>query len=342
MVDVNNTINRFTLDELNEQIFVREIIESSIGCRISWSKKTANQFITVYNEGSNSWKHTLTQVSGNRSLIYVLDSFKDGHLEFHKSSDQISEIYDLWRVAESNFIFIPSLSGVTLCAEGRRAVNLIDSDGEFLSITHAAQKNLSTTESFSIVVWAMINDQSKKRYIVRKDGNYNIYYDNSTDRIRFELTTTGGTEAVVAETYGDVPLSTWMFIQAWYDADNAEMRINVNRADLNTDADVNDNLLTIVPGSEDFLVGKNWEGRIDKLAFFSKVVDDALADRLYNDGVGVAYTKIPRDALVSYWEMNEEFGTRYDSTGRLNHLSENTNTTEFFGEGILSTSGVGA
>ncbi len=342
MPEISNTINRYVLDEIINQIFVRELIEATIGYRLTWSRLAANQFIVVCNELDAQWRHILTFISsgGSEAPVYSLDSFMDDEQEFSKNSAEVSEIADLWRTVSSNFAYLSRAGGVTLRADGDRSAVFRSADGEFLSITHEDQSGLSLDGSFTICVWCLVRNLTATRNIIHKGGNYRIYFDNSDDRIKFEIETTTGTETVSADEYGDVDYDTWLFIQAWYDADAGRIWVNVNRAATNEDADSTSGLTEIEPGDEDFIVGQDWEGRICKLAIFRGIVSDVLADRMYNNGDAMPYSRLPRNKLIAYWEMNEEFGTRYDSAGRFNHLIVNTDDPETFEEGIVSGPGV--
>lgn len=159
-----------------------------------------------------------------------------------------------------------------------------------------------------------------------------------SNRYNFRVKTGGTQYTVNADSYGTPPLNTWNFVFAYYDSVNNKANISVNGGDFDwvgTTGLLNQSANSMVyVGRRDDL-SLPLSGQIDSLAYgvpssINNLASTAttIRDLLYNSGRGKIYSDLS-DAdksgcyLVSWWDLAEEVGTRFDSYGT-NHLYETT------------------
>jgi hypothetical protein len=82
-------------------------------------------------------------------------------------------------------------------------------------------------------------------------------------------------------------------------------------------------------------VNELWDGVIDEVAFYKRVLTPAERTWLYNNGAGHSYADLKTNpgtaALVSWWSLNQADGTRTDSHTFGNHLTDNNTVTSATG-----------
>lgn len=250
-------------------------------------------------------------------------------------------------------------------AQGRSTINGVRgnaghftrSRSQYFSIADNA--DLSTGDiDFSITAWVYMDTKvTNQGTIVGKDPTnheYKIWYKASpTDRFVFSVMKDGVTfsSELAADNLGSPSTGTWYFIVAWHDAVNNEIGIQVNNGTANTTAysgGAGDTTGAFAIGARsDGAADTHFDGRIDDVGFWKKVLSSQERTDLYNSGNGNTVTggdwplyqfstdssgELLRD-LVAYWKLDENIPasaaatTRYDSVG-LNHLTDNATVTE--------------
>lgn len=194
------------------------------------------------------------------------------------------------------------------CADHERSNN------EFLSITNALQTGLdpSGNQDFHINMWVELETKSAVHYIVAKNGasagttGYIVYYDHSNNRAEFWVRNSGDTawQNVNATNQGALDLGTKYNIQVWHDATNDLLGIQVNGGTPNTVAASGGVMANTKPftigGSVD-LAAVAFDGLIDEVGFWSRVLTSDERDYMYNDGNGRSYAEISAVATASGW-----------------------------------------
>lgn len=121
-----------------------------------------------------------------------------------------------------------------------------------------------------------------------------LMYNNS-GVFRFLLSSDGGGTSVQldASTFGAASLNTWYFVCAWHDAVNNVVGISVNGT-----ANTTGYSSGVLVGVADFQIGafnslNYWDGRIDEVGFWKRVLTSGERAELYNSGSGLAYPFAP-------------------------------------------------
>lgn len=173
-------------------------------------------------------------------------------------------------------------------------------NSEYLSATVTAGDPIQVGElSFTWAGWVYI-DSSHLGVIASQYGNtdalrvWQLYYDNGADRFTFVLANGSGTNStVVANNFGGITLATWYYIVAWRDVAGS-INIQVN----NGTADTTATTTVPLPITQPFYLGANgsggagsnaFDGRIDEVGFWKRLLTAAEKTSLYNGGSGLAY-----------------------------------------------------
>lgn len=223
--------------------------------------------------------------------------------------------------------------------------------GPAAQFTSANTESLSKTSNaslvtgnidFTIACWVYLDSESGVMIPLSKlaavsDVEYEFGYNNATDR--FAMTyTNGDAVSVVANTFGAVSTGTWYLLIGWYDATADTLNITVNNGAVDSLADGG----VKPPGNLTGLLGIGirgadgtypWNGRIKGVALWKKVLSAAERTTLYNNGNGLAYRDVSGSlltSLISWWDLSEFAGTRYDSV-TTNHLTDNNTVTQATG-----------
>src|SRR5262249_29580083 len=125
-------------------------------------------------------------------------------------------------------------------------------------------------------------------------AEYKLHYLQASDRFDFTTLKSPATQNdIIANTFGSPPLSTWLFLIAWYDPADLKIRISVN----NRTADVSAVTTGVQTSSLGVGVGATrpaspsnpWDGRIDECGFWQRVLSAGERTALWNGGAGITY-----------------------------------------------------
>ena len=176
------------------------------------------------------------------------------------------------------------------------------SSGHYLS--RASNSDITTGDiDFSLQAWVNIESKLTSRTIVSKfqgaGAEYLIQHDNADDRFKFFVKTgLGNFKSVAASTFGAPSLATWYLIHAWHDSVNDQIGIAVNAGTADTTA----NSEGVQSSSDRLAFGLNdgsdnfWDGIIDEVGLWKKVLTSAERTWLYNSGNGRSYADIVAEA----------------------------------------------
>lgn len=172
-------------------------------------------------------------------------------------------------------------------------VYLARASSQFLSI--ADNTFLSTGNiDFLFAGWVYLTVKNVTQGIFSKwDGvgtnrEYIAYYLTSSDRFYFAVSPDGsGETSVLADNFGAVPTTTWVFLECWHDAANDQIGIRVNRGTANTAS----HTTGVRDGAAGFRLGSDHttnyvDGRQDEFAMWKRIPTSAELDYLYNSGNG--------------------------------------------------------
>lgn len=181
-----------------------------------------------------------------------------------------------------------------------------DGNGEFLS--RADNTSLSAGDiDLTVCAWVQLESKISNNVgnIVAKRSaavqEYYLRYNNESSLDRFQLEvspngTTGHTN-VIANNFGSPSLATWYFVVAWHDSVNNQLGIQVNNGTANTTAYSNG----IFDGTTDFCIGgytgasppsEFWDGLIDQVGLWKRILTASEKTFLYNNGSGKTYAQV--------------------------------------------------
>jgi len=169
---------------------------------------------------------------------------------------------------------------------------------EYLS--HVDNAGLSVGDiDFTFAAWVNLESLSDRAIITKTatvgntDTEYAIYYSNSSSRFRFQVSNGAGTGVtLVGTSSGAISTSTWYYVIAWHDAAANEVYIQVN----NGTVDSASYSAGSFDGSNSFNIssynnGTGWlfDGLIDEVGFWKRILTSQERSNLYNSGNGLAY-----------------------------------------------------
>jgi hypothetical protein len=202
---------------------------------------------------------------------------------------------------------------------------------------------LPVTPSWEMVTWIFPSSVPNQRELIVKGNNTLINYQYS---LRQSFTNISVSSANTATTQTNTPnkaitTNTWQFIR--FGRDELTTNLFLSR---NNDTPVTRAQATqVAGGGASFGIG-DWSdvgqprpgiSNVDSTGRWNRVLTVAEYTFLYNSGLGVSFYEIlgyqPSllSGLVSYWQLNERGGIRYDWWGT-NHLTPTSN--------VLATTGI--
>jgi hypothetical protein len=176
------------------------------------------------------------------------------------------------------------------------------SNAEFFWCADTA--DLSTGDiDFTIAAWVNAEAFGGNRVIAAKylggsanNREWQLWYINGSARFELRVSPDGAAGSVVtrqATTLGAPSTGTWYHIVAWHDSVNNLLGIAVNGGAADTSAHTTgvftgDAAFSIGEGSSSS-VGTSWDGLIDEVGFWKRVLTSQERTDLYNSGNGLAY-----------------------------------------------------
>lgn len=165
---------------------------------------------------------------------------------------------------------------------------------EYFSIADNA--DLSTGDiDFTIQVWVNLESKGFNPIVAKWGGTsqeYLLWYRSDQDKFELLVTHDGSTSAFVrAATFGAPSTGTWYCVHAWHDATGNQLGIAVNAGS----ADTQSHSAGVVNGAEGFKIGNDgfgndFDGLIDEVGFWKRVLTSDERTELYNGGSGLAYS----------------------------------------------------
>lgn len=172
------------------------------------------------------------------------------------------------------------------------AAAFVTADSEYLSI--ASNPDLTfDADNVTFACWVYLNSKTNSMTILSKDDGsnteYSLIYNQSLDRFVFQ----GGSESVVANNFGSPSTGTWYFIECYEDVAGELLGIRVNNGTANETATGG---LFISAGTAQFRIGARnsgaplyFDGRIDSVSIWDRLLISGERSRLYGAGNGIDY-----------------------------------------------------
>jgi hypothetical protein len=184
------------------------------------------------------------------------------------------------------------------------AAQFTAANSEYLS--RADNASLSTGDiDFTIAAWVyMDSDTGDAMNIITKfnattdNREYALDYGGTANRLTFTVNsvgTSGNNTTVVANSFGTLSVGTWAFVVCWHDSVANTINIQVNNGTIDSAA----TSAGVFNGTSAFRIGSNgnstpgqyWNGRIDEIGFWKKVLTSTERTNLYNSGNGSTFNK---------------------------------------------------
>ena len=214
--------------------------------------------------------------------------------------------------------------------------------------------------------WVMLDITGADRVIFAKVNNsgtleYMLRFQSSSGKFQWFVRSVGGTQTSVTSTAA-LATGTWYHLIAEHNAATDQISISVNGT-LDTASHAG-GVGTTTLGA--FALGREgdraldyWDGRIDEVSFWKRLLTAAEKLLLYNDGLGLHYERFAsppaqtglRKQLACYYKLDESSGSALDAhayvnlpafnsplftTGRVNTAREFfASSSQFFGIGSL-------
>jgi hypothetical protein len=196
-----------------------------------------------------------------------------------------------------------------------------------------------------LAIWGTLKltDKSHNQFIISKSDTtsvslrlFEFKYTTSIDRFQFTYGNGTSIATVDADTFGNVPVDTWLWFYLEWDISATRIRIRINNG--------NDDNEPLVAGNPthtpDLLIGNvsniapnsYFEGAIDKVGMMIGGTPNS-AERavLYGGGTPVRYEARPDTIdpeLALWWEMDEATGASRLDSHASNNLSDNNNVSQ--------------
>ena len=157
-------------------------------------------------------------------------------------------------------------------------------NNEYLSRADSADLSVGNID-FSLSAWVYMDSKSEQYIVSKHTSSYYVRYDGGSDRFQFVVQGS----AVSANNFGSPSTATWYLIIAWHDSVNDLIGISVNNGTANTASFSSGALDTAHDfniGTVNNLTSVDWNGRIDEVGFWKKVLSSTERTELYNAGAG--------------------------------------------------------
>lgn len=179
------------------------------------------------------------------------------------------------------------------------AAQFIRANNEYLSITD--NTDLSTGDiDFTWAGWVWLDSKANNLSIIMKwtgagdQREYGlIYLGGATDRFHFTVSFNGtGTATTInADSFGAVATGAWNFVVVWHDATANTINIQVNNGAIDSAA----HSTGVFDGTGQLNIGATeqvldfFDGRIDSVSLWKRILTAQEKTDLYNSGDGLDY-----------------------------------------------------
>ncbi len=171
------------------------------------------------------------------------------------------------------------------------AAQFTAANSESLSITDNAALSLGADSDFTIACWIYLDSKATHMHIIAKRNaaaaiEYMLFYDTGADRFYFYITGTN----IAATTIGSPATATWYFVVMWHDKTANTVNIQVNNGTADSAAwagGTSDGDAAFRIGAYDG--GQYFNGRVDAVGFWSRVLTADERATLYNGGSGLEH-----------------------------------------------------
>ena len=178
--------------------------------------------------------------------------------------------------------------------------NAVSLNGSTMALSCADNADLSMGDvDFTVAAWVQLASTPVgdmyalgKGVIGAHTHEYLLGYAGSNGELRFMVADSLSSGSISASTFGPVSTSTWYFVVAWHDASADTINIQINDGTVDSDSyadgsfDSSDAFAIGRPGGT---AGNYWNGLIDSVSVWRRVLTAGERTQLYNSGSGLDY-----------------------------------------------------
>ena len=179
------------------------------------------------------------------------------------------------------------------------AAQFQDSNSERLFVADNASLSMGDID-FSFAAWVYLDSKpAEQMYVFSKglvsaNAEYQLYWNDAADRFTFRVSDDTTSQGENADNLGAPSTATWYFIMCWHDATANTINIKVNDGTVDSAAyslGSYDSIrpFTIGARSDGSSHNRFWDGRIDSLSVWKRVLTAQEQTDLYNGGAGLDY-----------------------------------------------------
>lgn len=170
------------------------------------------------------------------------------------------------------------------------------SSTEYLEISDNASISVGDID-FTWAGWIQLESKAETMYAWSQyvsSGNqrsHSLRYNKVADRLEFHYSHDGSTTSEITDTnIGSPSLATWYFVVYWHDATSNTVNIQINNGTANSKS----HSTGIFDSSAVFRIGGRgdsgyWDGLVDSVSFWKRVLTSDEKTALYNSGAGFEY-----------------------------------------------------
>lgn len=151
---------------------------------------------------------------------------------------------------------------------------------------------------FTLSGWIYLTSKTAIMDIVSKWGasgnfEYILIYNSTSDRLEFYVSSTGSNiVGAVANNYGSPATGAWIFFEVYHDSVNDVIGIRINNGTANTaahSAGVFASTAAFMLGDRAVTAATYFNGRMDSISLWKRILTTSERSSLYNSGVGLDY-----------------------------------------------------
>lgn len=215
------------------------------------------------------------------------------------SSTLLTDLAAYWKLDEASGTRVDSYSNAQDLTDNNTVTSTAGKQGnaarfavansEYLSRGDSA--TLSVSSSFSFAFWFRTTTDQTSSGFVEKENDYKVMKNNS-DNVVFTVFDSASGSISAQATGTSIANNTWYFVVATYDHGDKKARLYIN----NGSEELSPGALTNGPkdGAGNFYMGIDtaigwYDGDVDEVGFWKKVLTSTERTTLYNSGNGVTY-----------------------------------------------------
>jgi len=216
----------------------------------------------------------------------------------------------------SGFGNVGSINGATW-VDGKRGRALSFDGGDFVSVAHSENLNISNT--LSISVWVKLNEITNRGIFEKTtNGTVNTQYLLFTEGGHFKFRLIKSAMNTIVSDVNVSP-NRWYYVSATYDGTTMRMYVDgILQSETRTISS------PIDTGTGESLIGSlgsgvyRMNGSIDDVRIYNRALSQSEISKLYTSGTAIR-KQVSNSGLVGYWSMNEGRGNKAtDSSGQGN------------------------